>query len=256
MPTPQQLHALIAEGIRTGQYPSRLYKYRKFDHNTDSLFVDHHLYFSNPSAFNDPFDCQIHDNHHYTRDEIFRYLRSRDVDPAQAGLLADSHQRDPSLFQTLLAQVKEMVIGSKGILSLSERPDDILMWSHYSESHTGFVMGFDVPRDIPFFTTPFRVNYSGSYPAYAYLIESDKILSHGMMTKSDHWSYEQEVRILKNNQGLHPFDKASLVEVILGARTTNANSTRVQQLLNNNGYAHVAVRQASVSRTNYAIDIA
>jgi hypothetical protein len=30
-----------------------------------------------------------------------------------------------------------------GILSLAEPPDSTLMWSHYAESHSGFVVGFD-----------------------------------------------------------------------------------------------------------------
>ena len=37
-----------------------------------------------------------------------------------------------------------------GILCLSEVRDSILMWGHYTDSHQGFVIGFD--SDQPFFS--------------------------------------------------------------------------------------------------------
>ncbi|EPJ44297.1 MAG: hypothetical protein OFPII_35920 [Osedax symbiont Rs1] len=35
-----------------------------------------------------------------------------------------------------------------GILSMTERIDNLLMWSHYADSHTGFVIGFDPSHDF------------------------------------------------------------------------------------------------------------
>jgi hypothetical protein len=40
-------------------------------------------------------------------------------------------------------QIYDVLNDSVGILSLSEIPDDDIMWAHYAESHTGMVLGFD-----------------------------------------------------------------------------------------------------------------
>jgi hypothetical protein len=34
-------------------------------------------------------------------------------------------------------------LNTLGILSLSEVPDDLLMWTHYAANHSGFVLEFD-----------------------------------------------------------------------------------------------------------------
>ena len=251
-----EANLLIAEGIRSGQYPARLYKYRAFDEYTDSLFINHQLYFSKPSGFNDPFDCQIRDLFRYTRDEVYQYLITRaGAEPEQAGQLADMYSRDPSVFNTALEAVKQSVIGSKGILSMTVRRDDILMWAHYTHSHEGFVLGFDIAADIQFFTTPHHVTYVDEYPAFAFLTEREKIVSHGMLAKSSHWSYEEEIRVIKNEDGLKPFEKRSLVEVIMGSRISAVNRARLEGLLQNHGYDHVEIKQATVSSSRYALEI-
>jgi hypothetical protein len=256
MPDQTQATAPITQGLAAGQLPARVYKYRGFDCNTQSLFENHSLWFSNPSSFNDPFDCQIREQGGYTRDDIFNYLVSRGGLPQnQAAQLADNHQRDPHLFPSLLESVKQSVIGSKGILSLSENRNNILMWSHYSNSHSGFVMGFDVASDIPFFTSPLHVRYETNYPAYRYLTQPDRIVSHGLLTKSSLWSYEQEIRVIKNRQGLHSFSNQALVEIVLGCRIEAPNRTRIFQYLGDYGYNHVVVSEATPSSSRYELEI-
>jgi hypothetical protein len=251
-----QTTALITQGLVTDQLPARVYKYRSFDCNTQSLFENHSLWFSNPSSFNDPFDCQIVEHDRYTRDEIYNYFANRmGQSPDRAGQLADLHLTDPQLLPSLLENVKQSVIGSKGILSMSENRNNILMWSHYSNSHSGFVMGFDVASDIPFFTLPLHVRYETNYPAYRYLTEPDRIVSHGLLTKSSLWSYEQEIRVIKNRQGLHSFSEQALVEIVLGCRIEAPNRTRIFQYLRDYGYNHVVVSEATPSSSRYELDI-
>ena len=39
--------------------------------------------------------------------------------------------------------IQEYLINNIGIFSLSKVPDNILMWSHYADSHKGIVLEFD-----------------------------------------------------------------------------------------------------------------
>lgn len=97
-----------------------------------------------------------------------------------------------------------------GMLCLSETPDNLLMWAHYSASHTGFVLEFDTTH--PFFNQRKsdkdelrhlrKVEYSRLRP----VITPDSASGVSMfLTKSEHWSYEQEWRMFL------PLEEASTV---------------------------------------------
>ncbi|HUA68056.1 MAG TPA: DUF2971 domain-containing protein [Candidatus Saccharimonadales bacterium] len=230
----EQAKFLIETGIRNGEFPRYLYKYREFNENTESIFSENSLWFSKPTAFNDPFDCQIFDSSAYTQEDVETYLLKRaGVPPEMAKEIAKKFESTPEYFSRLLEEVKQRIIGSKGILSLSQHPDNILMWSHYSKAHSGFVLGFDILGDIPFFTAPLNIRYQKDYPAFQYLKEPDKIVSHGVITKSELWRYEGEIRIIKNESGKLKFARECLKEVIFGYRSTQADREKLFNFLKN-----------------------
>lgn len=101
-------------------------------------------------------------------------------------------------------------VSSSGIISMSETPTDILMWSHYANSHAGLVIGYkrDVLShlhnsygiDACFFNTPQIVNYDNvrfqNISNTSSLMDRNAIIKSLLTTKSDHWSYEKEHRFI------------------------------------------------------------
>lgn len=116
------------------------------------------------------------------------------------------------------------------ILSLTRSPLNTLMWSHYSNSHTGYVIGINTNLDallnIKTCTIPVQfgnVIYTKTKPQYLlssdtpagddlrydfrnYSLENSERLSRFFLYKSLEWAYEEEVRVVKllGNIGLHP----------------------------------------------------
>jgi len=104
------------------------------------------------------------------------------------------------------------------ILSLTEKADDILMWSHYADQHKGIVIEYDIPDkkhhllkdgDFNFIENEaisiiHKVDYSGD-PVY-YSVSTDKEVEYGKVItrKTKQWSYESEYRII-----IHDVDKRS-----------------------------------------------
>lgn len=97
-----------------------------------------------------------------------------------------------------------------GIISLSESPDNLLMWSHYADEHRGIVVEFEVDEYDPFdlfeTNTPpkysdakfGRVSYRKSRK-YPYDINEESINSirdYYYLSKSDEWIYEKEHRFI------------------------------------------------------------
>jgi hypothetical protein len=96
--------------------------------------------------------------------------------------------------------VQEGVRGMLGVLSLSEVPDDLLMWAHYARNHEGFVLAFDTSS--PFFERRKgpdddlrhlrHVEYGPERPDF-----SDPAARNfrAFLAKSEHWAYEKEWRM-------------------------------------------------------------
>ena len=89
-----------------------------------------------------------------------------------------------------------------GILSMAEKSDDLLMWAHYAAAHTGFVIELDTTN--PYFEqrrTPVdefgwlrKVEYSQQRPTLS--VDDEDIGIALLMTKPAIWSYEAEWRML------------------------------------------------------------
>lgn len=136
------------------------------------------LRFTQPSAFNDPYDCMA--SHSWLPEKLM---------PGNSG------------FQDLAALFFDIEEASSkfndnwGILCLSEDVKSILMWSHYSENHSGYVVGFDATH--PFFALNQKpgtnqVKYCPTRPQ-----SSQGNLYDELCTKLDVWSYEKEWRLCK-----------------------------------------------------------
>jgi hypothetical protein len=106
------------------------------------ILVNHRIYFPNRLEFNDPFDCVM---------PSFSGINQRDLRQFLAGRLeemrvAEGRTRRRMMMKNIdLAKLQRDVqsdMDKAGILSLTERPDNLLMWGHYASSHTGICLEF------------------------------------------------------------------------------------------------------------------
>lgn len=163
-----------------------------------------------------------------------------------------------------------------GVLSLTETPDNLLMWAHYSEQHTGMVIEFDETHSIfderkshkDDFRYLRQVVYSDERPILDTF--GDFSITNFMLMKSAEWSYERERRIAKSITDARrvipasPYDiclfdmPASAVKrVILGARVSPANMDRVKQDLGSHKHlGHIRLQQASLDVRLFALNFA
>lgn len=110
------------------------------------------IYFSDPNDFNDPFDCLAQESMHenYIEDLVRCSASERfgvpfaEITDHQFNVVELEFNSEPEL-RRLKKQVENEIDELKlfGVLSLTERNDSILMWSHYSDSHKGFCIGFN-----------------------------------------------------------------------------------------------------------------
>lgn len=194
--------------------PKTLYKYRDwFNKNHRKLITKQEIYFPRPSEFNDPFDGNIPvrwDLMTYEEclEENLKLLNTVHKDKNQqlvkeyAKKITDEKKlwHPDNLAKERPEQLKKWnsIIG---LFSLSAVRDNILMWSHYSFNHTGFVIGFDtksLSQDYDFdYIEP--IVYQSEYPIIIGQDDHTAQFHKKFFHKSNLWSYENEWRISENH---------------------------------------------------------
>lgn len=253
--------------------PDYLYKYYS-PLLIENIFVNKTIRFTPVQEFNDPFEALI------GMDNIRNwYVRIENgIEPIDA---KDKMERSKN--------IRELVLGEFGIFCLSAKHDDIKMWSHYADSHKGFVIKFKM--DCKFFNE-FKengfgikqVNYKESRFNLSELQEKLELLkktnqieniNRGILfelvfNKSIVWEHEQEYRLIapyfscvkacKNvnvkytHMGLYPLSPDSISEVILGARMDFSDKERIKHFIEyDDAIKHIKIKEAKLDDINYKI---
>jgi len=146
-----------------------------------------------------------------------------------------------------------------GVFCLTELRDQILMWAHYADGHQGICLEFQATtRPQIEFLRPHPVHYpqQDRLPEInAYTSSLEDKLKLTCLTKSKHWKYEKEHRILEfSGYGPRPFPEGTLKGVILGALI----STEDEQCVLGWARAHstpLAIYRARRREEEYGLEI-
>ncbi|MFC0387262.1 DUF2971 domain-containing protein [Muricoccus vinaceus] len=234
------------------EQPTHFFKYRSLGDAKDrtrSIIADSKIWFSRPMDFNDPFDCapgfSMAAPPKVFRDYMMKLFRekaptmSRPVLRAQLGMIQkDSRRRQNSPeFLTGMREATWRSVNTAGVLSLSARADSVLMWSHYSASHTGICLRFSSAEWAFPFRAAQRVRYCAERPIVnPVLDDADTIVDKSILSKADFWAYEREWRILSHpgspvrpggGFGLITYAPKALDGIVLGARISDADAAEV-----------------------------
>ncbi len=122
---------------------------------------------------------------------------------------------------------RESLQAEFGLLCFSENWHEPVLWSHYGDKHAGVCLGFDVPS---------KLLQKANYVEGRLRIEeaemrgcrsSQRLKNLLFSTKSDHWKYEQEYRMIvklrdmkaEDSMFFHPFnERLQLKQVFVGPR--------------------------------------
>ncbi|MDD4778948.1 MAG: DUF2971 domain-containing protein [Fermentimonas sp.] len=241
---------MIHKGI-----PSEVFKYMRIDDYLFNTLEKGELWFSSPLNFNDPFDCQLNDQTEWTLSEMVEYLNSINIPKDKMDLFL-SEYHSPELFSQYFTKQMKSIISTMGVTCFTISPKNMIMWSHYGNSHTGVCLKFDMRKDLDFFKQSFMVDYSSDYPKYDYIQNRGFATVLSMTTKSEHWSYENEVRTIrtKGNKA-YAFDKNSLTEIIFGVKADDQNIKLVIDKCQNNGYNNLEFKKIVFKPMSFDIEI-
>lgn len=237
------------------------------------------LYWPRVIDLNDPFDGSIqvapdvsydlvrerimvlHGNESITADEIVQISDVYGDGYLDRAISCDHMQGDPDIGIEICRAATQRLIDRARVLSFSENWDNILMWSHYADSHKGLCLGFTVSRFAR--NTVFK---NVRYPPASDENERPTLdLSHeefittrmaeiAIYVKSHDWKYEDEVRLVDPWVGSEYYslrDNSSLIslsEVIYGSRMGEEIRKGIERLIEHLGMSNVNRFNAEMSK--------
>ena len=270
----------------------RMFLYKYLSPDRISILRDGLIRFSQPQAFNDPFELKPHIAEIADRERLKENLEAN-----LQQLLKEEYAKQPAHVRAVvpfefflkfaMSKQEEMLNGMEemaryatpqlqkvmhegfekhvGVLSLTEKPSNLLMWAHYSDSHLGYVIEFDSSH--PFFDQRKseedelrhlrKVTYTANRPSLSLHQIED---FNEFLVKSTEWSYEQEWRMLHALSDAEqkiedqPFDIhlfripfKAFNSVIIGARATHGTAEEIKAALAENPeLSHVTLYQMRI----------
>ena len=241
-----------------------LYKYKPVNDDADLYEADgksfkdwglknisiNQIWFPKPSGLNDPFECQIKikmDKEYYTNLDLYvdAIGKSQDVKRiVKSG--KKKGKSDEKIIRKIESRMAMLPCGglkkilekhkyavkyasaNLGVLSLSETPDNLLMWAYYAKYHQGYCLEFSTQDENPLTKENYlnnsqytqKVNYNNEYPTYKTLnimdANKDDLAKKLLFHKSEEWQHEKEWRVLVHDGGKSFPYPSKLTAVILG----------------------------------------
>lgn len=173
------------------------------------LIANREIYFSDPSSFNDPLDCNI----------------------------------------AAAARLRGALYECRVFCMSLESCCDFLMFAHYADGHRGFRLTFEIETDqfldgIDVLSSGEKVNYIPTLP-----IDFDISNIHkSLFTKLQCWNYESEYRILAKNSNL-VYRRSSLLEVAFGCRMNPDFEPIIRSWVQEGEHERVCFRRARLSKS-------
>lgn len=167
-----------------------LFRYCQFNPTHLRSILEGKLHCSDPSGFNDPWDCRPHFTLPPQREPLARQSAVAWLnDQMQHSAEDDSAEESLSRYSKEI----ELRIGQRyRVCCFSTKSRCALMWSHYANKHQGICLEFDV-RDPVFLCAALKVEYYAEYPVL-YAHENTDLLP--LTSKSIVWKYEAEYRFI------------------------------------------------------------
>jgi hypothetical protein len=223
-----------------------LYKYLDFE-GAKAMLTNSTLMFRNPYIFNfnDPYDCyqglvsfdKVPKNY---REFLLSRFGNKLQSQTKLVMRILNSITDDQLSELFKNHILKQEFLYTGISCFSEKFDNLLMWSHYSKSHSGICIGLNLTNLyanlLENHITPglLKVNYTDKLEKLEYFIDAENSLINCFRIKSLLWAYEEEIRIVlfkltfdQNNNFFTIFRNDIITDIFLGSMIKSEKANNI-----------------------------
>lgn len=196
-----------------------VFRFRPPNENTISELKENYIWFLDRDSLNDEFDSNPEFVKLSTNPEeqklLYNTIAEHILDPKTKAYF-DKHMDVERLQEFALTKIKPFV-SSFGIACFTMYPMNKKLWDIYSEYNKGVCLNFDSSDDPEFFHNILPIFYVSKIKEREYsAISQPNHIIDLFYKKTKKWSYEKELRLLKDKAGRVSFKPSSLRNVIIG----------------------------------------
>jgi len=221
----------------------QLYKYQPVNKLVLSNLSHGKLWFSQPDAFNDPFEFRLQ-----RKKEVKGIVVLREQNPHLSNL------SDEKIIG-IATEKYEHEIRSMGVACFTELPNNIQMWSYYADSHKGICLGFCGKNENKSKNDSglYKVGYESDYPELTFSdIWHKEGLAKILWTKEKEWRHEKEWRQIQvEGNKLVDYISYNLNKIISGLRTSEIDRNLIRCVVSDK----VEFLQVRRHNTSYKLEI-
>lgn len=207
-----------------------LYKYYSPTTNSFKSIINAGLWCDKYLSMNDPFESLALIEREYSTEQIEKFKKLAKQSGIEANIQI-AELGDEVIAEFMNSIRKEILENGYNFASLSETYDNILLWSHYCQSHTGFVVAIEIDENDSHVQ---KVSYDNELPDFDIewyfsfkekeldekkdktdLKEIDYLLKD-FAIKSKHWSYENEWRVCRRKSGYKRYHPEKVKAIYFG----------------------------------------
>jgi hypothetical protein len=273
-----------------------IFKYMSED-RIENILIDNKIRFTQPIYFNDPFEAKLIITGISSKENIEKHIESiffeiikeeyysnpliqsnldfnsflgiAKINKEETKKMMLKLTDDNNLHNQITRKFENTMNDGIGILSLTSRKKNLLMWAHYGNEHKGFVVEFQ--KEHSFFDKYEskdyiyngiqKVIYSEKRP---YKLLEDFNNEEVFLTKSKEWEYEDEYRIIKRlqdadevkgNISLFKFPKEMIQAIYCGCNMDILKKERIIEIIkNDNELNHIKVFEMKLSDKYYELE--
>lgn len=237
-----------------------LFRYRSLSAYSLGELVNDTMWFSKPSAFNDPFDCSLTIDPNTFGDSLEHAIgvgKQRGlISPDLPHLSHKPTDLDKGMFQKMRDQLRGAA-ADIGLCCLTANPRSILMWSHYANHHRGFCVEYSLAKGTLLEQEAVVVNYRQKMPNLT-LSDISPANAHQTVetlwrTKSACWKYEKEWRVLAPEGNKNYPARSPVLAVIFGQRMPISDRKIVEDALRSK--PQIKLKEAILDESRFAIQL-
>lgn len=258
--------------ITDKKIPKTLFKYRDWGIEYHRRLVSkQEIYFAKASEFNDPYegtvrerwDLMTYDECLKKNEELFSLIfknKPKEQISEYAKRITDEkkfwHPDNVKKESNESLQNWDRILG---LFSLSETYDNILMWSHYANNHSGFVVGFNTEKlcnDYGFgYTEP--IVYQDNFPIPNSSDDSTKRFHKKFFHKSKVWEYEKEWRISLNHiqNRVVKLNPNVINQIVIGCKMNEENIDAITTMSKKYLGELIPIYKTKMSLENFELDL-
>lgn len=234
-----------------------VFRFRPPNENTISEIKENYIWFSDRDSLNDEMDSNPEFVKLSTQPEgvklLYDTLAQYIIDPEVKNYF-DKNMTEEKLQEFASTKIKAF-ISSIGIACFTMYPMNERLWEIYADNDKGICLHLDSSDDPSFFHNILPVHYVSKIREREYSpISQPNHIIDLFYKKMEQWSYEKELRLLKDKTGKVKFKPSCLLNVLIGF---DAEPTFVKDVVNTvrDNYDNVKVFQVtgpvSIGRLSY-----